>query len=165
MYKLHYDNFLINEHDDDDDEFHMYMYSYIQTQQPNLSPSYRFLNNINAGHFVHKSYCALSYYECYRHSIVIHLSRFICSDCSVAPRATQFSRTRLRNYSRTATSHSRWPCFSSGRCTGLECIAFVGQKIVDVLGVSSPAENTAKIQGILWFEDRTWLRYLFVAQR
>ena len=24
-----------------------------------------------------------------------------------------------------ATSHSRWPYFSSGRCTGLECIAFV----------------------------------------
>jgi len=40
------------------------------------------------------------------------------------------------------------PCFSSGRCTGLECIAFVGQNIVDVLGISSPAENTA-IQGIL----------------
>jgi len=51
-----------------------------------------------------------------------------------------------------ATSHSRWPCFSSGRCTGLECIAFVGHNIVDVLGVSSPAENTA-IQGILWRPD------------
>ena len=42
-------------------------------------------------------------------------------------------------------------CFSSGRCTGLECIAFVGQNIVDVFKAS--------------FEDRTWLRYLFVAQR
>jgi len=51
-----------------------------------------------------------------------------------------------------ATSHSRWPCFSSGRCTGLECIAFVGQNIVDVLGVLSPAENTA-IQGIIWRTD------------
>ena len=51
-----------------------------------------------------------------------------------------------------ATSHSRWPCFSSGRCTGLECIGFVGQNIVDVLGVSSPAENTA-IQGMLWRPD------------
>jgi len=51
-----------------------------------------------------------------------------------------------------ATTHSRWPCFSSGRCTGLECIAFVGQNIVDVFGDSSPAENTA-IQGILWRPD------------
>jgi len=50
------------------------------------------------------------------------------------------------------TSHSRWPCFSSGRCTCLECIAFVGQNIVDILGISSPAENTA-IQGILWRPD------------
>ena len=51
-----------------------------------------------------------------------------------------------------ATSHSRWPCFSSGRCTGLKCIAFVGQNIVNVLGISSPAENSA-IQGILWRPD------------
>ena len=52
-----------------------------------------------------------------------------------------------------ATSHSRWPCFSSGRRTGLESIAFVGQNvIVDVLDISSPAENTA-IQGILWRPD------------
>ena len=34
----------------------------------------------------------------------------------------------------------------------LECIVFVGQNIVDVLGVSSSAENTA-IQGILWRPD------------
>jgi len=62
---------------------------------------------------------------------------------------------RHRHYSCRAVnakSHSRWPCFSSGRCTGLECIAFVGQNIIDVLGVSSPAENTA-IQGILWRPD------------
>ena len=51
-----------------------------------------------------------------------------------------------------ATSHSRWPCFSSGHCMGLECIAFISQNIVDVLGVSSPAENIA-IQGILWRLD------------
>ena len=50
----------------------------------------------------------------------------------------------------------RWPCLSGGRCTGLECIAFVCQNIVDVLGVSSLAENTA-IQGILWRPDMTAL--------
>ena len=57
------------------------------------------------------------------------------------------SRRRLRSGS-TSTLLVPSPCFSSGRCTGLECIAFVGQNIVDVLGVSSSAENTA-IQGIL----------------
>ena len=55
-----------------------------------------------------------------------------------------------------------WPCFSSGRCTGLECIAFVGQNIVDVLGVSSQAENTA-IQGIFWRPDMIALYiYIFI---
>ena len=53
----------------------------------------------------------------------------------------------------------RWPCLSGGRCTGLECIAFVCQNIVDVLCVSSRAKTLLFKAS---FEDQTvhWVQRL-----
>ena len=82
---------------------------------------------------------------CLQSTVRLYVWRWITSPSQVR---INIDTTRAVN----TTTHSRWPCFSSGRCTGLECIAFVGQNIVNVLGVSLPAENTA-IQSILWRPD------------